>query len=294
VTRWIAAAVFIACVTAGTLLDPGGATTSPVSSILVADLHIHPYPGDGSLPVWELQREAARRGIDVLAITGHNNLAGLEIGRLVPLDPEGPIVLRGQEITTPAFHLLAVGIERLVDWRLSARDAIAAIHAQGGVAIAAHPLPASWRDRDREALRTLDGAEVAHRSRLEESPSRISVERFFSRVKSVNPDVAPIGSTDFHMTAPLGLCRTYLLAGERSAAGALDAIRRGRTVAGDPNGRLYGRPEDVAVVERYLAGAAPVADVSPVEKLAALGALLSLAALTLSRPRKNAGLNGKW
>lgn len=232
---WLAgAAAFAIAVAAGTILDVRAPRYAPQSStVLSADFHVHPYPGDGSLPVWELQHEAARRGIDVIGITGHNNEFGLELGRLHPPDPSGPIVIRGQEVTTQSFHMVALGITELIDWRLNARDTIAAIHAQGGVAIAAHPVEVSWRDHDVEALRMLDGAEVAHQSRRRVSLSRDEFLEFFHRVQAVNPRVAPIGSTDFHMVAPLGLCRTYLLVRERSAAGVLEAIRDGRTVGVD-------------------------------------------------------------
>lgn len=283
----IAAALFAFCVLAGTLLDRKTLPAAPGGGVLVADLHVHPYPGDGSLPVWELQREAARRGVDVIAVTGHNNRVGLQVGRLVPLDPNGPIVLPGQELTTPRFHMVAVGIQTLIDWKLTAEEAIAAIHAQGGVAIAAHPLPLSWRDDGDAGLRALDGAEVAHPSSLVYSPGRQQLQRFFRRVQAVNPGVAPIGSTDFHMTAPLGLCRTYVLTGERSAAAVLDAVRQGRTVARDGTGRLFGTPEHVAMVEAYLAARVPVAPVSRASKLAALGALVALAGLTVTtRPAR--------
>ena len=277
----VAAVLFAAAAVAGTWLDARAPVRRPATSILVADLHVHPYPGDGSLPVWELQHEAARRGIDVIAITGHNNRLGLEIGRLVALDPGGPIVLPGQEVTTSGFHLTAVGTQHLVDWRLPAVEAIAAVHAQGGVAIAAHPVPGSWRERDPEVLAALDGAEMAHPSVSRFSTSRDLFQAFFREVQSVNPDVSPIGSSDFHMVAPLGLCRTYLLADERSAAAALDAIRSGRTVARDARGLLYGTPDHVARVEEYLKTTPPPAAASASERLVALLALLALAALAV-------------
>jgi len=281
---WLAgAAAFAIAVAAGTILDVRAPRYAPQSStVLSADFHVHPYPGDGSLPVWELQHEAARRGIDVIGITGHNNEFGLELGRLHPPDPSGPIVIRGQEVTTQSFHMVALGITELIDWRLNARDTIAAIHAQGGVAIAAHPVEVSWRDHDVEALRMLDGAEVAHQSRRRVSLSRDEFLEFFHRVQAVNPRVAPIGSTDFHMVAPLGLCRTYLLVRERSAAGVLEAIRDGRTVGVDGRGVMFGAPEHVALVEQFLATTSRPA-VSGPERLAAFLAMLALAALVVLR-----------
>jgi hypothetical protein len=279
-----AAAVFALSVAAGTLLDSTPAASSPRDGILAADLHVHPYPGDGSLPLWELRHEARRRGLDVIALSGHNNRFGLDLGRAIAEDADGPIVIPGQEITTQSYHMVALGTDRLVDWRLRAVDAIAAIHAQGGVAIAAHPVPGSWRDPDLDALRTLDGAEVAHQSLARFSRSREQFQLFFDRVQSVNPHVAAIGSTDFHMSAPLGLCRTYLLVHERSSAGVLDAIREGRTVARDARGMLIGPAEYVARVEQHLSQVNPEANpVSLAEKLAALAALLALAALVLVR-----------
>jgi hypothetical protein len=281
--RLAALAVFALSVIGGTVLDKRASSVAARShSVLTADLHIHPYPGDGSLPVWELQHEAVRRGLDVIAITGHNNSFGLELGGLNPPDPDGPIVIPGQEVTTQRFHIVALGITRMIDWRLNARDAIAAIHEQGGVAIAAHPVDASWRDHDAEALRMLDGAEVAHQSRRQVSLSRDEFQEFFNRAQSVNPDIAPIGSSDFHMVAPLGMCRTYLLVRERSAAAVLESIRNGRTVAQDGRGVLFGSHEDVAAIERFLSSTtAPT--VSTGERLVAFLALLALAGLVMLR-----------
>jgi predicted metal-dependent phosphoesterase TrpH len=279
----LALVVFLAAVAAGTMMDSREPSRAASTSILAGDLHVHPYPGDGSLPLWELTREARRRGLDVIAVTGHNNRFGLEVGRLSRApSPDQLIVIPGQEITTAAFHMIAMGTDRLIDWRLSARQAIAAIHAQGGVAIAAHPGAESWRDRDVEALAALDGAEVAHQSLTRYSRSREQFREFFERAQLVNQGIAPIGSSDFHMAAPLGLCRTYLLVNERSAAGVLAAIREGRTVARDARGKLFGAPDHVSAVERFLAST-PVATVGRPARMIAFVALLSLAALCVLR-----------
>ena len=281
--RLAAVGVFAIAVAGGTALDVRAPRYSPQSgSVLAADLHIHPYPGDGSLPIWELRHEAERRGLDVIAITGHNNRFGLDVGRLRPADAGGPIVIPGQEVTTQAFHLVALGITNLIDWRLTAREAIAAIHAQGGIAIAAHPVDASWRDHDVEALRILDGAEVAHQGRRQFSLSRDEFQEFFNRVRVVNAGIAPIGSSDFHMVAPLGMCRTYLLVRERSIAGVLDAIRDGRTVAEDGRGVFFGSADHVAAVEQFLSHTT-IPSVTVAERFAALLAMLALAGLVLLR-----------
>jgi hypothetical protein len=282
--------VFVTCISAGTWLDARARRSAlrPSHYVLAADLHIHPYPGDGSLTVQQLRREAKRRGLDVLGVTGHNNMAGLWIDRLTGGGDDEVIVLPGQEITAPTFHLIAVGIPEVIDWRLSAAEAMARIHDLGGAAIAAHPVPFSWRPRDDDTLRMLDGVEVGHPLRVWSATGGRQLDEFFSRVRTVHASVSPIAATDFHMTAPLGFRRTYLIVTERSASAAIEAIRSGRTVAGDQNGPLLGHPAHVATVEAYLATGRGIDSPSSAEKAVALAALASLALLALpaGRPRR--------
>jgi hypothetical protein len=216
--------------------------------LVTADLHVHAFPGDGVLPAWELRREATRRGIDVIAITNHNQSIAASLpagGRPGDL----PLVIPGQEITTPAFHLVAAGVRRVVDWRLPLRQAIDEIHAQGGVAIAAHPVRDSWRVSDADGLRALDGAEAVHALGESHSRGRFQLREFFRTTRQLKPTLAAIGSSDFHGVAPLGRCLTYILVDEVSEAGVLDAIRRGRTVASDNRGLLVGDAELVKLVK---------------------------------------------
>ncbi len=249
--------------------------------VLAADFHVHGFIGDGALPPWQVAREARRRGLQVIAITNHNQVLA---GRVTAAMSEGlPIVIASEEITSPTFHLAAVGVSQAVDWRLSARDAIDAVHAQGGVAIAAHPVPTSWRDTDAGALARLDGVEVAHPV-VESTPDgRQQLQRFRERVQRVNPHVGPIGSSDFHFSGGMGRYRTYLLAREVTRAGVLEAVRAGRTVASDADGRLTGDAGRVALVERHLAAHPRPAAPSPAQRLAATLALAALAGLVLAK-----------
>jgi hypothetical protein len=228
------------------------------------------------LPVWEIQREAERRGLDVVAITNHNRSLAMPLARASGLLGDYPIVIASQELTTPHFHIAAIGVRNMVDWRLPAVDAIDAIHAQGGVAIAAHPVPASWTDADPRALAILDGAEVAHPTILGARKRQFQLREFYERARTLNPRLAAIGSTDFHGGAPLGLCRTYLLVDEVSREGVLDAIRRGRTVASGPGGELVGQPDLVTKVQAHLRDVQSPAFGFAAPTWLALGALISL------------------
>ena len=91
----------------------------------------------------------------------------------------------------------------------------------------------------------VDGTEVAHPAKPAEAHE---FRNTFERARRLNPHVAPIGSSDIHITPSLGACRTFLFVKERTAAGVLEAIRAGRTVAADEEGILYGSPDLVAEV----------------------------------------------
>ncbi len=133
-------------------------------------------------------------------------------------------------------------------WRQSAAAAAAGVHAQGGVAIAAHPGRRSWRFLTDADLVALDGVEVAHPMIHDWIESRRDLLAFYQRARAVHPSIAAIGSTDFHQLAPVGLGRTYLLVKAATPAAILDAIRAGRTVACDGLGKAYGPPELVEMV----------------------------------------------
>ena len=274
--------VFALLTLAGGLMARGSGPTLS-SGMMVADLHVHPFPGDGSLTPWQLQQEASRRGLDLIAIAGHNNRVALTLARALGLLADTPIVIESQELTSPGFHIVAVGVREMIDWQASVPDAVQAIHSQGGVAIAAHPVALAWKPLDEASLAALDGVEVAHPMAERTGSSRRQLDAFYERARAVKPAVAPIGSTDFHGGAPLGLCRTFLLTGDRSAEGALAAIKQGRTVAQDQYGRLYGTAEHIGEVERLLPPVTTSSDVSHREKGIALAALAALAVALSSR-----------
>ena len=109
--------------------------------VLAGDFHVHAFPGDGALAQWTLRQEAARAGLDVYTVRNHNRTVTARFAQWLARSSRGPIVIAGQEITNPRYHMIAVGIERTVNADQPAAGAIADVHAQGGVAIAAHPAP---------------------------------------------------------------------------------------------------------------------------------------------------------
>ena len=272
--RWLACA----CLAAGAILGSAVDTwrvPPPVQAggyfVIAADFHVHAFPGDGALPRWELAREASRRGLHAIVVSNHNQTLAPKI--MPGLFSGLPLVIPSQEVTTPLFHLVAAGVTKTVDWRLPELDLVRDVHAQGGVVIAAHPVDRYWKGSD-ALLSALDGAEVAHPLTEGLATGREQLTAFFTRARALNRSIAPIGSSDFHMVAPIGSNRTYLFAESVSVDGVLDAIRAGRTVAEDHDGVRYGDPALTLLLDGVPAPAPP-----PLRRLATLSALLLIAAL---------------
>ena len=277
--RALGVVLILAGIAGGTLFDRVPARDVPRSGdkfVLAGDFHVHAFLGDGGVAPWELAREAARRGLDVIAVTNHNQLFA---ARIAARYGSGAMVIVGQEVTAPQFHMIAAGIDHVVDWRLSASDAVRAIHGQGGVAIAAHPVPQSWRSDDPAAPVLLDGSETAHSAAVRSNSARRELANFFRSAAAGNSSLAPIGSSDFHFGGALGMCRTYLFVDAVSEAAVLEAIRAGRTVSYDGHGRLTGDPERVRVVEALIAERAPPVRADRLSRLAAMVALAGLLVL---------------
>jgi hypothetical protein len=246
--------------------------------VVAADLHVHAYPGDGVLPAWELSREARRRHLDAIALTNHNQMFPSRLAAAVGIASD-VLLIPGEEVTTPGYHMAAVGLAHPIGWRHDVVGSAAAIHAEGGAAIVAHPGRESWPAFDRAALTAVDGVEVAHPGMDLRKKGGGDFATFYARARAAKPDIAAIGSTDFHTLAPLGYCRTYLFVRDLTVPGVVDAIRSGRTVACDAHGRAYGDPPLVAAVAERCAEAASLRVNSGADRAAVACALLGLVLL---------------
>ena len=251
--------------------------------VLAADFHVHGFPGDGSLPPWDLSREAARRGLDAIALTNHNNHVAWRLARALPWTAGGALVIQGEELTAVGYHMASVGADSTVDWRQPASASAGLIQQRGGVAIAAHPAGKGMKGFDAAAIAAIDGYEAAHPLMFVFDEGRRDLREFERRARAVKPGIAAIGSSDFHYFAPIGFCRTFVFARERSAPAVLDAIKRGRTVACDGAGEVYGPVELASVVQGACRAAAgsPARDASAAGRFGAALLWVGLLALIL-------------
>ncbi len=291
VLRWAAGALFALGLAVGTALDVPR-TLPPLAigeyQVIEADFHVHAFFGDGWLAPWDLVLEARRRNLHAFAITNHNQVFAGRVGRWFSRRVGGPMVLVGEEITSPRYHIAAVGLTTTVAWRQTAAAAIEAVHRQGGVAIAAHPTAPYGEGFDDAALATLDGAEAAHPAMF--LPKRAGEMReFWTHAAARGAHLTAIGSSDFHALSGFGLCRTFVFVREISEAGILTALREGHTVVFDPEGRAYGETALVEPLRQALQERAALPTRPPIPRLldafgraSALLGLLGLVLLTTS------------
>lgn len=215
--------------------------------VLEADFHAHSSTwSDGACTPFGLVLEAERQNLDVLAITGHNEVLDARVGRWFSERIGGPTVLVGQEILAPGHHIIGLDTDEVVDSRLTTADQIREIHRQGGIAIAAHPVPAFWAGFEGEAMQLLDGAEICHPLIYAHRDAAAALEAF-----SAGRSWAMIGSSDFHGTGRLGQCRTVVFARDASSTAVLEALRAKRTVVYGLDGKAYGDPELIALAAAH-------------------------------------------
>jgi hypothetical protein len=244
--RRLSICLVLAALAAGTLSDAARKNPTVVLGgyrVLAADFHVHSFPLSWStVGPFDTVLEARRQGLDVIAMTPHNHVWVAKVGRWFSRLAGGPTVLVGEEIVAPRYHLLAIGIESTISWRQSAASAIDEVHKQGGVAIAAHPVSAYWRGYDSDAVRKLDAAEVLHPLAYESAKEYQELQEFYGRAR-----LTAIGDSDYHGLGPMGLCRTFVFAREDSGSAILEALRAGRTVVYDRDGRAFGDPELISL-----------------------------------------------
>jgi hypothetical protein len=244
----VAAALFIAGMLGGLAFDD--APARPVTHragyrVLEGDFHTHTGWSDGSLSPLGIVRQANRRGVDVVALTEHNTVLPSLAARIYSRAMDGPLVLTGEEVTTARFHVIALGIESTVSPNQPLEEVIADIHAQHGIAIAAHPARRYWPDLV-PMREHFDGAEVMHPAAYSER-GEWRWEDMVTFYEESQAPLSAIGSSDYHWMSVLGLCRTLVFVREPVSEGAvLDALREHHTVTFDREGKAYG---DRALIE---------------------------------------------
>ena len=124
-----------------------------------ADLQLHSDLGDGLASPEQILDAAERAGLDVIALTDHDDIRGSFVIRDIAARRSSPVqVVTGIEVTTRSGHLLALWIEEEVPMFGALAATIAQIHELGGVAVVPHPLSYLTFSIGEGALRALQKA----------------------------------------------------------------------------------------------------------------------------------------
>ena len=175
------------------------------ASWLTVEFHCHTvFSRDSSNRIPELIEQARARGLDRLAITDHNTIAGaLEAKALAP-----GLVIVGEEILTLQGELLAYYLKEEIPPRLSADETIARLRAQGAFIAVPHPFDRhrhGWkRDDLLRILPQVDAIEVFNARSFRCSLNDKAL--FFTR----DQQVPAIAGSDAHSLRELGYARTLL------------------------------------------------------------------------------------
>jgi len=189
------------------------------------DLHVHTrFSRDSRNDPARVIDAALRRGLVGIAVCDHDAFRGVEAVRKAA--PPGFLVVPGMEISTRFGHLLGLFLREAVRTK-DPFEAVEAIHAQGGLAILAHPF-ARHRAVDPAFAARLDGCE-GYNARY----SRASRKRGADGGPKVlafarEHGLAITGGSDAHFPWEVGRGRT-VVEGAKTLENVKRAIRERRT-----------------------------------------------------------------
>ncbi len=180
-----------------------------------ADLHVHTAVGDGMASPREiLDYVEAETDLDVIAITDHDDLRGSVQTREVWAQGRYRFqIVPGMEVTAIEGHIVALFVEEPLPSLRPVGEVLEAVHRQGGLAIAAHPLSRLTISLGEKALDRiassdrdgvyLDGLETANQSPL--------ARRSLKRAADLNRErfhLAEVGGSDAHFLKVIGSAYT--------------------------------------------------------------------------------------
>ena len=199
----------------------------------LADLHLHTiysYDGTASLPA--VLSRAKQLGLDVIAITDHDEIAGaLKAMELAP--HYGVEVIPGIEITTADGDLLAFFITEKVDASLSLIETVLRVRELGGVCVAPHPMAGGMGMKSlsaRSILKALRNPQVAATLIGIETYNGTSIDRMsnhYAFILACQLDITQTGSSDAHVLDTIGFGATEFEG--NSAADLLISLKNGTT-----------------------------------------------------------------
>lgn len=179
-----------------------------------ADLHMHSKFSDGSASIEEILHYVQHEtNLDVIAITDHDTIEGALYAKEIMKKHKYRFeLIVGEEVSSNEGHIIGLFLHKKIEPCQSAHETLKQIHAQGGIAIAAHPFYKSRMNSGKITWAHGVGAttliqEKTHFNAIETVNATPTFEEENLRAKYINRLLllrAETGSSDAHILQAIG------------------------------------------------------------------------------------------
>jgi len=197
----------------------------------LADLHIHTiYSYDGTASLAAVLKRARQNGLDVIAITDHDEIIGsLKALELAPV--YGIEVIPATEVTTAEGDLLALNVTQKIPRDMPLIETILKVGELGGFCIAPHPMAGGFGMKSLSAysiLKALRHPDVPRILIAIETYNATTIDKMsnhYARILANHLNIAQTASSDAHVVEAIGLGATEF--DGRTALDLISALQNG-------------------------------------------------------------------
>lgn len=180
----------------------------------LADLHMHSiYSYDGTASVTAILKRAEQIGLNVIAITDHDEVTGSL--KALELAPRYRVeVIPGIEVTTAEGDLLALNVTKMVQRGRPLIETVRKVGELGGFCIAPHPMAGGLGMKSLSAysiLKALRQPDVARTLIAIEIYNATAIDKMsnhYARILADRLDIAQTANSDAHIVEAIGLGAT--------------------------------------------------------------------------------------
>jgi predicted metal-dependent phosphoesterase TrpH len=192
-----------------------------------ADLHVHTtFSNDSLITPKDLIYYAKKNGLNAVAVTDHNYLAGaVKIAK----ETRDFLVIPGMEVSSGEGHIVALNVNQLIPRGLTAVETVKRIHEAGGVAVACHPYVYFKGCLNNAVCSAFDAIEVINARAF---PFGRSVKKAAEAAEKYH--LSHVAGTDAHYGPQIGYAYTVINTEEPTVEAVAKAIIDGNC---EPHGR---------------------------------------------------------